>query len=399
MKPVSLVGRGQPGHNQRGTWLHRESLLSPFGHHEVLAEEADVPVRRSSIVLATIGIVLIVLAVVGRLVIVPIATELPRSTNLGVTYSGTGTLLNSAALQAGDTKNIIATNVPITVDRRLKVTGTHGDTAIVSDDLTIHAGAETLLSPHTYALNRTTLKGATPPSGISVEPSEGALSSTFPIGPKANDSYRYYDPTTRRIVPITYTGNGIRDGRSVNVYRIPATGEVRDPILLKMLPPALPKKLMAALAPLLPAAVRAKFTPATLAGLPNPVPLTYTGTTNIVAYVDKQTGVPIDETISEQIVVNVTAGSQSISLIPVLALDFHVTPASMKYLAHKAKTSGELLTLIKVIVPIVLIVIGIVLLVVAVIRRRRKLEPTAVSPSTDAESNPQRPVPADAPRR
>ena len=100
-------------------------------------------------------------------------------------------------------------------------------------------------------------------------------------------------------------------------------------------------------------------------------PLSYTGSTNIVAYVDTQTGVPIDETVSQQVVVNVAAGSQNLSLIPVLALDFHVTPASVKYLAHKAKTSGQLLTLMKVIVPIVLIVIAVVLVLIAVIRRRK----------------------------
>jgi len=80
-----------------------------------------VPVRRSSIVLAVIGIVLIVLGVLIRLIVVPIATKLPGSTNLGVTYSGTATMLNARALQSGDTKHVIAANVPMTVDRRLKV--------------------------------------------------------------------------------------------------------------------------------------------------------------------------------------------------------------------------------------------------------------------------------------
>jgi Porin PorA len=161
------------------------------------------PVRRSSIILAGIGVILIVLGVLVRFVVVPVATKLPGSTNLGVTYSGQATLLNSSALQSGDTKNVIAANVPATIDRRVKVTSVHGDTAIVSDDLTIHAGGQTLPGDHTYALDRTTLEGVAPPPGISVEPSVGALSSTFPIGPEANDSYRFYDWTTRGIVPIS----------------------------------------------------------------------------------------------------------------------------------------------------------------------------------------------------
>ena len=335
------------------------------------SEEAELSIRRSSIVLAGIGVVLIVLGVLVRFVVVPVATKLPGSTNLGVTYSGQATLLNSSALQSGDTKNVMATNVPITVDRQLKVTGIQGDTAIVSDDLTIHAGSETLPSDHTYALNRSTLEGVAPPAGVSVEPSVGALSSMFPIGQAANSSYRFYDSTTRNIVPISYTGHATRDGRSVNGYKIVSSGAVKDPGLLKMLPPSLPKKLIAGLAPLLPAAERAKFTPAVLAALPNPIPLSYTGTTSIVAAVDRQTGIPITETISEQVVVNVTAGSQTLSLIPVLALDFHLTPASTTYLANKARTTGELLTLMKVIVPVVLVVIGVVLLVIAILRRHK----------------------------
>jgi hypothetical protein len=347
-------------------------------------------IRRSSIVLGAVGVVLIALALVIEFVVVPIATQLPGSTNLPVTYSGTGTLLNSAALQSGDTSHVIASNVPITVDRQVKVTSVHGGTAIVADDLTIHAGSQTLPSDHTYALDRTTLEGAAPPTGIAVEPSAGALSSAFPIGPQASSgAYRFYDSTTRNIVPVSYAGHATREGRPVNVYTISSVGPVKDPGLLKMLPPSLPKKLLGSLAPLLPAAARAEITPATLAALPDPVPLSYTGTTHIAAYVDEQTGVPIDETISEQVVVNVAAGARTLSLIPVLALDFHVTPASMQYLAHKAQTSGELLTVIEVIVPIVLGVIGAILVVVAILRRRRPDRAVPAEGETAGATQPQ----------
>jgi Porin PorA len=346
-------------------------------------------VRRSSIVLGAVGVVLIAAGVLVRFVVVPIATQLPGSTDLPVTYSGTGTLLNSSALQSGDTKHVIAANVPVTVDRRLKVTSIHGGTAIVADDLAIHAGGQTLPSDHTYALDRTTLNGVAPPEGIAVEPSVGALSSAFPIGPRADSSYRYYDSTTRNIVPVSYAGHATREGRAVNVYKFSSAGPVKDPGLLKMLPPALPKKLLAGLAPLLPAAVRAEVTPATLAALPDPVPLSYTGTTHIVAYADEQTGVPIDEAISEQVVVNVAAGPRTLSLIPVLALDFHVTPASMRYLANKAQTSGELLTLIEVIVPLVLAVIGVVLIIIAVLRRRKPVPAAPAGTESAGEPQPQ----------
>ncbi len=135
------------------------------------SEEAELSIRRSSIVLAGIGVVLIVLGVLVRFVVVPVATKLPGSTSLGVTYSGRATVLNSSALQSGDTKNVIAANVPTTVDRRVQVTSIHGDTAIVSDDLAIHAGSQTLPSDHTYA--------RTAPTAFTIRPP--AASSRFPI--------------------------------------------------------------------------------------------------------------------------------------------------------------------------------------------------------------------------
>ena len=179
-------------------------------------------VRRSSIVLAGIGVVLIVLAVLVRFVVVPVATKLPASTNLGVTYSGTATLLNSAALQSGDTKNVIATNVPTTVDRQLKVTSIRGEVAIVSDDLIIHAGSQTLPSDHTYALNRSTLEGITPPAGVSVEPSVGALSSMFPIGRRraAPTATTTQPPATSSRSPTPGTPPAT-DGRSTGTRSIP----------------------------------------------------------------------------------------------------------------------------------------------------------------------------------
>ena len=85
------------------------------------------------------------------------------------------------------------------------------------------------------------------------------------------------------------------------------------------------------------------------------------------------------------------AGAQTLSLIPVLALDFHATPASVNYLASKAKTAGELLTLMKVIVPIALVVIGVVLLVIAIMRRHQPAAaPAAARAAAGDAPQPQR---------
>ena len=61
----------------------------------------------------------------------------------------------------------------------------------------------------------------------------------FPLSPKANDSYRYYDSASELTVPVKYEDKGSRDGQSVYHYTATATGPVKDHNLLKVLPAAM----------------------------------------------------------------------------------------------------------------------------------------------------------------
>jgi hypothetical protein len=343
-----------------------------------------VSIRRSSLVLAAVGLVLAALAVLVRVVIVPTATKLPGDTDETVHYSGKATMLNSAALQSGDTAHAIDSNVPITIDRRIRATSTHGDTAIINDLLTIHANKQDLASSHSYAIDRNDMYGSTPPAGTTVEPSKGALSSAFPRDGKRDDSYSFYDVTTRSIVPVHYTGGATREGREVNVYKITADGPVKDPSLLKTLPPALPKKLVAGLNPSLPPATQAKFTPAAIAALPDQVPLTYTGSTTIVAYVDRQTGIAIDQTIDQQVVANTVVGGSQTSLLPVSAFNFKITPADVIDLGEKAASAGLLLTLMTDVTPLVLLSLAAALILIAYLRRRGPQSAAPLTAEADA---------------
>jgi hypothetical protein len=327
-------------------------------------------IRRSSVIVGVIGLVLIIGAVTVRFVVVPAVSKLPSNTNLSITYSGTGTLLDSDALKSGDTAHVLAANIPITVDRHIKVTSTHGNTAVVSDDITLKAGSTTLPNDHVYAVNRKTLNATTPPKGATVDPASG-LTVAFPLSPRANNSYRYYDSASQLTVPVKHEGKGKRGGRSVYHYTATAAGTVKDKNLVGVLPNALPKATLASLAPLLPDALRAQVAPA-LPSLPSTVPLNYTVTSSIDAWVDTQTGLPLDEGITQQVVAGLTVGGQQVKLIPVLAIKAQLLPKSVKYLAGKASSAGKQLTIIKVVVPIVLLIVGLVLVVVAVLRRQRR---------------------------
>ncbi|MBL7499390.1 DUF3068 domain-containing protein [Frankia sp. CNm7] len=316
------------------------------------------------------GISLLAFAVILKFVIVPFATRLPADTDLTVGYEGTATLLDNTALQAGDARAALRTDVPITVDRHVVALSTDGGTAVIQDSLAVKAtGAKLPTSSYTYAVDRSTLRGVRGPAGAGVEPAEGALTSAFPISPARDDLYTYYDPVTRTVVPVHYSGTDSRGGRKVNIYRFSAEGPVRNAALLHALPAALPKSLLGTLAPLLPADVVAAFTPTAVAALADPVPLTFTASTDIVAYVDEQTGVAIDQTIAQRVVAHTSLARQDVALLPVMALDFHITQASIRDLAHTASSAGLLLTLVGLVAPLALATLGLLLVVYALVRR------------------------------
>ena len=325
-------------------------------------------VRRSSVVFGGLGVLLIAAAVVLRFVIVPIATRLPAGTNLLVHYAGTATLLNPRALASGDPSKALESGVPIIIDRRTRVLSTLGNVAIVSDAITLHAGATSLPNTHLYAVNRSSLEATTAPSGQKVEPASG-LTVSFPTGPKPDNSYRYYDATTELTVAVAFKGPSSSGGRGTYSYAITANGPVKDKNLLATLPQSLPKKTLASLAPLLPVSLRQSLAPE-LATLPDPVPLTYTAKTHITAQADKTTGIAITETLNETVTVQVSVAGKAVSLVPVLAIDATVTPGSVRYLAGKASSAARLLFLLKSAAPLSLLILGLVSLVVAILRRR-----------------------------
>ncbi|MFG3109421.1 porin PorA family protein [Streptomyces tendae] len=330
--------------------------------------------RRPTILLITVAVALLAAAAAVRLVVAPNVTKLPGDTDQTVQYAGEATLLDSKALQSGDTAHALRSGVPVTVDRRIRVESTHGDTAVLEDTMTVHAGEQSLPSSKTYAIDRGSRKGTSPPASTPAEPSRGALSSAFPPGAAQDDSYTYYDATTRSIVPVHYTGTARREGRTVNVYEIKVSAPVKDPATLEPLPSALPKKLVASLVPGLDSTARARFTPAVLSALPDPVPLSYLGQSTLVAYVDQQTGIAIDQTVSRKVIAVTTAGTEParpVPLLPVSALTFGITADSMKELGDKAESAGLKLTLLTVAAPIVLAVVAVLLLLIAFLRRHR----------------------------
>jgi hypothetical protein len=329
-----------------------------------------VALGRSSILLGTAGLLLVALAPIERFAVVPVLTRLPGDTNISFTYAGTGTLLNAKAVESGDAANVLQKDVPLTMERQVRVVRSSGDVAVVRDDSTLHAGPTVLPASHVYAVNRSTREATTPPAGVSVEPASG-LTVGFPLHPKADDSYRYFDSATGNTVPVIYERKGGKYfGRAVGVYHVVSTGPVNDANLTRTLPAALPKSKLAPVAPLLPASLRAKLISAAPT-LPDPVPMQYTVTRDLHAWIDTVTGLVVKDTVNQKIVAGVSIDGKVVELLPVLDVDLAVNQPSQQYLARKSADAARLLTLVEVVAPIVLGVLGLVLVAAVIVRSRR----------------------------
>ncbi|MGW3867214.1 porin PorA family protein, partial [Streptomyces sp. NPDC005047] len=78
--------------------------------------------RRPSIALITMAVILVAAAAVVRLVVAPNATKLPADTDQTVHYAGETTMLDAKALRSGDTAHVLRSGIPVTADRRVRVT-------------------------------------------------------------------------------------------------------------------------------------------------------------------------------------------------------------------------------------------------------------------------------------
>jgi hypothetical protein len=69
--------------------------------------------------------------------------------------------------------NVIASGVPVTVNRHIYVSRTDGDTAVAHDDIILEAAGQAVPSNHTYAVDRNTMDAATEQPHDGVEPHSG----------------------------------------------------------------------------------------------------------------------------------------------------------------------------------------------------------------------------------
>ncbi|QKV71621.1 DUF3068 domain-containing protein [Streptomyces harbinensis] len=329
--------------------------------------------RKSTWILSGTAVVLVAASAVTRFAVYPEVHQLPSDTDSVFAYTGTASLLNAAALEQGDVANAFLSDIPVTVERHVKVVDTDGGTAVVSDDVTVAGpdGSELSSTAHRWSVDRTDLVNSPVPEGSDAEEHQGLVIS-WPLEPEEKD-YTFWDPTTATEAPAVYHRTEDLEGRTAYVFVVEAAGPLGEPAIAERLPQALPKDLLAGIAQTLPADQLPP--PEALEALPDPVPLTYAATVQRTAWIDSETGMVLDGSL-EQTIVAQTAGpdGQPVTLAPVNAMSLQGTAEGVSERADDAAESARMLWLVRVLAPLGLLGAAIVLLAVAAaleIRARR----------------------------
>jgi Porin PorA len=304
----------------------------------------------------------------SRYYVVPNAEVLTKSYSSTSHYEGTVTMLNPVAVAAilagsGDPSSAFISNVPVTAVQVVKGTGAFdgGSTIVLSSDTTVKTpdGTPVAKSDHVYAVDKKTVVAVAPPAGSGAENAQG-LPLGFAFGPEKKN-YDYWDSTTLKTAPATFSGTESKGGRTAYVYKVDNKGKVADPGTLAQLPKSLPKAALLLLAPDNLKPVLTSLLPT----LPDQIDLAYDSSTTTTLWVDSVTGSILDSTQHQIIMANVILGGQPQPARAVLDLDLHSTAADVAASAKDAKDNDASLKLLGVYGPIGAGVIALLLLVLA----------------------------------
>ncbi|MGK5529843.1 porin PorA family protein [Streptomyces sp. URMC 129] len=326
--------------------------------------------RKSTWVLTGSAALLLAASAVTRLAVYPAIDQVPSDLDVTLAYEGKASLLNASALESGDLADAFLRDVPVTVDRRVKVEDTSGDTATVSDRQTLNGpdGEQLADVRNRWALDRRDLDDRPVPEGSDAEPHRGLVIG-WPLDPEQRD-YRWWDFATGTEVDAVHDGTESVAGRTAYVYRIRAEGPLTDPDLSADLPPALPKEAVSGIAAALPADQRPEA--AGLAALPDTVPLTYTSTTDLRVWVDADTGVVVDTEQRRVLVAHTTDEAGAVTLFPVSDVDVRLTGDSVRDRADYAESAARALWLVGTVLPLALLVLALLLLATVAWRARKR---------------------------
>jgi len=334
------------------------------------------------LVVAVLGLLLIVIALVVRFVILPGQAQWPDDVDSTRTYDGTlQVMLNPQALATMDVANLFLRDVPITLSRHVTTEEAKGGQAIVLEVATMlgPGGQEMLSSDTWYAIDRKTMNAVSQgavsdfENAAKISDREGLVIG-FPIGTTA-ETYQGWSSDYQTTMAVDYVREEERGGLNTYVFEAGSPArETMDPEMLAIFPPAVPKDLLLALAQTLdlPASMSERFA-AILPELPDPTPLKYTYEYETTYWVEPTTGVLVDYEKHEayQAALSIEGIPVPVPVTPVFEQSYHLSASSVQDAAGDAKDAKSQLQTFGTTIPILLGVLGLVLVVVGVLLGRR----------------------------
>jgi hypothetical protein len=338
--------------------------------------------RSAGITAFGLGIVMLAAGLVLTFLVIPGMAQFPADVDETRTYEGTlPVLLNPAALGTMDLPNLFLRDVPVTIERNVKVLEVDGGKALVVDAATLSGPAGPIQGTEDhYTIDRKTMEHVANFTDDAQVIDRQGLVVGFPIGTEEK-AYTGWNGDTLATVPIEYTGSEAKHGLDLVVFRA-AGGPDRivDPEMLGTLPAALPKDVLASLVPALglPEEQVGQLGQV-LASLPDPVPLAYTYAFDKTYWVEPESGVLIDIDVMESRMVGLDLGGQFAPLTEVQRLEYTPTQGSIDDAVADAESAMRSLFWMGQVLPYGLMGLGALLALIGIPMMRRRPEP-AVSP-------------------
>ncbi|KXF53447.1 hypothetical protein AXA44_08255 [Rhodococcus sp. SC4] len=330
-------------------------------------------IRRSSIALLIVGLLLVAAAAAIKYVAVPHLTKLPADTEETATFEGTLRQLDPQTFE-------LDAGTPVTIDRSVKVDQVADETAVITSTAVTHLPSGDTTDAHTYAISRVDYTQAHAPEGAAVEDQLGGVTLSFPMDTSTDDAL-VYDSVTRTAQPVTYTETATLAGREVHEFTGTTTAPIADPAVLDPVKAGiaalaqsgdgttLPKAMLETLIPAVPAD-RTAAAQRALESAPDQVPLTFTSVNAMTLAVDTRFGAPINTAQNQTTVLNIQSGNMTVPLLDLSQVRVETSDASIQSVAEKLVQGERQLNVLAFWVPLTSALLGLFLIAVAIIRRK-----------------------------
>ncbi|WP_173075839.1 porin PorA family protein [Phytohabitans rumicis] len=289
---------------------HPHPVRGPYALH----------MSKRRLVALVLAVVLFTGAIGVRFVLLPSLLKLPADLDASIELTGTASLVDQAAIRSFDVRNLIREDVPVTIVNNVKVVSTQDGDAVIANRSTVTGPDNAVLSDTTrnWSINRRTFAAAPVPPGSGAQPHEGLVAG-FPLDVQARD-YPFWDFATQTVAQARYVGTEKIGDRTAYRFNIKASGPVKDPDILKMMPPG--------------------------------VPLTLTASSDATYWVDASTANVLDVNQRQDVEAVLALGSFTVPLGSVFSLEAHFAPETASDLRAAAAAQERGVFLLSTVIPV-----------------------------------------------